>query len=271
MKKLRKEADSSNGILFAEIEPWGEPVPFGELLDNISATIQRYIVCDKGTADTAALWVVMTWVLDVVQVAPLAVITAPEKRCGKSQMLNVMGKMVYRPLQASNIKPAVLYRLIEVAQPALMLDETDTFMREDEELRGIINSGHTRESAFVFRCVGDDHTPTKFSTWGAKALSGIGKLPDTLMDRAVILQLRRKLPHEKVERLRYAEPQLFADITAKIKRCIEDNREAIRLCRPDLPEKLNDRAQDNWEPLLAIADVAGCGWSERARAAALPF
>lgn len=90
-----------------------------------------------------------------------------------------------------------------------------------------------------------------------------------MMDRAVILQLRRKLPHEKVQRLRYAEPQLFDDITAQIKRCVDDNREAIRLCRPDLPEKLNDRAQDNWEPLLAIADVAGNGWSERARAAAL--
>jgi putative DNA primase/helicase len=269
VKKFRKEADNTSGILFDEVEPWGESVPFGELLDNISGTIQRFIVCDKGTADTAALWVVMTWVMDIVQVAPLAVITAPEKRCGKSQMLNVMGKMVYRPLQASNIKPAVLYRLIEIAQPALMLDETDTFMREDEELRGIINSGHTRDSAFVFRCVGDDHVPTRFSTWGAKALSGIGKLADTLMDRAVILQLRRKLPHEKVDRLRYAEPQLFADLVAQIKRCVDDNREAIRLCRPDLPAKLNDRAQDNWEPLLAIADVAGGGWSERARAAAL--
>lgn len=269
VKKLRKEADNTSGILFEEVEPWHEPVPFGELLDNISATIHRFIVCDKGTADTAALWVAMTWVMDIVQVAPLAVITAPEKRCGKSQMLNVMGRMVYRPLQASNIKPAVLYRLIEIAQPALLLDETDTFIREDEELRGIINSGHTRDSAFVFRCVGDDHVPTRFSTWGAKALSGIGKLADTLMDRAVILQLRRKLPHEKVDRLRYAEPRLFDDLVSQIKRCIDDNREAIRLCRPDLPAKLNDRAQDNWEPLLAIADVAGGGWAERARAAAL--
>lgn len=269
VKTLRKAADNTNGINFGEVVPWDSEVPMAELLDNISATVRRFIVCDKGTADTAALWVLMTWVMDIVQVAPLAVITAPEKRCGKSQMLNVMGKMVYRPLQASNIAPAALYRVIEAHQPALMLDETDTFMRENEELRGIINSGHTRDSAYVIRCTGDDHVATQFSTWCAKALSGIGKLPDTLMDRAVILQLRRKLPHEQVDRLRYAEPQLFADLASQIKRCIDDNREAIRLCRPDLPAKLNDRAQDNWEPLLAIADVAGGGWSERARAAAL--
>lgn len=269
VKKRRKEADSNSGIDFGEVEAWGEEVPMAELLDNIAETFHRFIVCDKETADAGALWAVMTWTTDIAQVAPLAVITAPEKRCGKSQMLNVLGKMVCRPLQASNISPAALYRVVEAHQPTLLIDETDTFLRENEDMRGIINSGHTRDSAFVIRTIGDDHTPTKFSTWGAKALSGIGKLPDTIMDRAVILQLRRKLPHEKVDRLRHAEPQLFDNLASQIKRCIDDNREAIRLCRPELPAKLNDRAQDNWEPLLAIADVAGGGWSERARSAAL--
>lgn len=136
-------------------------------------------------------------------------------------------------------------------------------------MRGIINSGHTRDSAYVIRTIGDDHTPTRFSTWGAKALSGIGKLPDTIMDRSVILQLRKKLKHECADRLRYAEPQLFANLASQIKRCVDDNREAIRLCRPDLPAQLGDRQQDNWEPLLAIADIAGGDWSERARDAAL--
>ena len=129
-------------------------------------------------------------------------ITAPEKQCGKSQLLTLIGKLSNRPLVASNITTQSLFRVVEAFSPTLLIDEADSFMRENEDLRGIINSGHTRQSAFAIRCVGDNHEPTRFSTWGAKAISGIGSLPDTIMDRAIIFNLRRKLPGEEVERLR---------------------------------------------------------------------
>jgi putative DNA primase/helicase len=135
--------------------------------------------------------------------------------------------------------------------------------------RGSLNSGHTRDSAYVVRVVGDDHTPKQFSTWGAKAIAGIGHLADTLMDRSITIDLRRKLPHENVERLRYAEPGLFDTLASRLCRFASDSREAVRLARPALPDALHDRAQDNWEPLLAIADVAGGCWPEQARKAAL--
>lgn len=142
-------------------------------------------------------------------------------------------------------------------------------MKDNEELRGIINSGHTRESAYVIRTVGDSFTPTKFNTWGAKALAGIGHLADTIMDRSVVLELRRKLPNEKVDRLRYAEPDLFNNLRSKLARFAGDYSEAVRLARPHLPSCLNDRAQDNWEPLLAIAMVAGGPWTDIATRAAV--
>lgn len=151
----------------------------------------------------------------------------------------------------------------------MLLDETDAFLKENEELRGVINSGHSRDNAYVIRTVGDDHTPKRFSTWGAKALSGIGHLSDTLMDRAIILELRRKLSHESVDRLRYAEPDLFLTLTRKLARFANDYQEQVRLARPILPESLNDRQQDNWEPLLAIAECAGSEWLDRANRVAL--
>jgi putative DNA primase/helicase len=150
-----------------------------------------------------------------------------------------------------------------------MVDEADAFMRDNEELRGILNSGHTRDSAYVVRTVGEDFTPKQFSTWGAKAIAGIGHLADTLMDRAIIFDLRRKMPHEQVERLRYAEPNLFGELASRLCRFTNDHREAVRRARPELPYALHDRAQGNWEPLLAIADVAGGIWPEQARKAAL--
>lgn len=142
-------------------------------------------------------------------------------------------------------------------------------MKENEELRGLLNCGHTRDSAYVVRVVGDKHEVKQFNAWGAKALAGIGKLADTLMDRAVVLELRRKLPHENVVRLRHAAPDLFKTLSQKLARFAEDYREEVRMVRPDLPISLNDRAQDNWEPLLAIAEVAGGQWPELAKAAAL--
>lgn len=262
----RNEIDDSG---FTDVEPWEHPINPTELLNDISTIIRRFIICTKETADVAALWVSMTWLIDVIQIAPLAIITAPEKRCGKTQLLTILSKFSYRPLSASNISSASLYRCIEAWQPTLLLDETDAFLKDNEELRGVINSGHSRDNAYVIRTVGDDHTPKRFSTWGAKALSGIGHLSDTLMDRAIILELRRKLSHESVDRLRHVEPDLFVTLTRKLARFANDYREQVRLARPILPEALNDRQQDNWEPLLAISECAGSEWLDRAKRAAL--
>lgn len=269
VKGLRQEKISTEGIDFDDVEPWPHPVEPAALLSDLVAAIKRFIICPDETAHAAALWIAMTWFMDVVQVAPLAVITAPEKRCGKSQLLALLGRLVHRPLAASNITPAALFRAVDAWKPTLLVDEADAFMKDNEELRGLLNCGHTRDSAYIVRVVGDDHTPKRFNVWGAKALAGIGHLADTIMDRSIVLELRRKLPHEEVLRLRHAEPGLFDDLSAKLARFASDTRERLRRCRPDLPNALHDRAQDNWEPLLAIAEMAGGEWQQIARHAAI--
>ena len=269
VKDARKNSSDDDSSLFPEVVPWDEAINPEELLTDVAKTIQRFVVCDTETAMAAALWVAMTWFIDVINVAPIAVITAPEKRCGKTQLLSVLGKITYRPLPSSNISPAVLFRSIEKWQPTLLIDETDAFVGDNEELRGLLNAGHTRDLAFTLRCVGEDHEPKKFNLWGAKALSGIGKLPSTLMDRAIMLELRRKLQDEQAERLRHAPEDMFQTLQRKLARFAKDYSKAIHHARPDLPEELHDRAQDNWEPLLAIADTAGSGYGCLARETAI--
>lgn len=264
-----RKAEDNNSMDIQDVDPWPHPVVPARLLTEIEATIRRFIVCDRETAHAATLWTALTWLIDDVQVAPLAVITAPEKRCGKSQLLFVLGRIVRRPLTASNVSAAALFRAVDAWRPTLLVDEADAFMRENEELRGILNAGHTRESAYVVRVVGEDLMPQRFNVWGCKALAGIGHLADTVMDRSIVLELRRKLPHENVERLRHAEPGLFDELAEKLARLADDYKDAVRQARPALPPELHDRAQDNWEPLLAIADVAGGDWPEQARSAAL--
>lgn len=268
VKEARKGNDSNN-LPFVEVDPWPEPVDPARLLSDIAATIRRFIVCNEEVTHAVALWVAMTWFIDVVHVAPLAVITAPEKRCGKSQLLFLLGRLSARAITASSISPAALFRTIDAWNPTLLIDEADAFMKDNEELRGLLNSGHTRDSAYVIRTVGDNFTPTKFNTWGAKALAGIGHVADTLMDRAVILELRRKLAHEEVDRIRYAEPGLFDMLKAKLARFADDYSDKVRQARPPLPNSLNDRAQDNWEPLLAIAMTASNEWLKISTTAAL--
>lgn len=190
-------AQTADEEMFPPVDEWDCTVKPAELFNDISKLILRFIACDQPTADAATLWIVMTWMASAVQTLPIALITAPEKRCGKTQLLTVMGKLVYRSLSASNISPAALYRAIEEWAPCLLIDEVDSFLRDNEEMRGIINSGHSRENAYVLRCEGDDHKPTRFSTFCPKVLSGIGKLAGTIMDRSIILSLRRKSVTDK--------------------------------------------------------------------------
>jgi putative DNA primase/helicase len=269
VKNVRIINSGKDGSPFPKVAPWPEPVDPKELLLLIGATIRSFVVCEPETALAASLWAAMTWFMDEVNIAPLAVITAPEKRCGKTQLLSILGKISYRPLPSSNVTPAAMFRSIDKWHPTLLIDEADAFVGGNEELRGLLNSGHTRDSAFTLRCVGDNHEPKRFDVWGAKALAGIGKLADTLMDRAIVLELRRKGLDEYVDRLRHAPPIIFETLQRLLARFAVDYSSTVRAARPDIPDELNDRAQDNWEPLLAIADLAGADCGRFAREAAI--
>jgi putative DNA primase/helicase len=270
MRNEQNETDSP----FADVEPYPYPVVPGQLLDDISAAIRQFIILDIEQAHAAALWIAVCWFVDVIHCAPIGLINAPEKACGKTQLLTVLGKLVPRAAQASGISPSVLFRMIEAYRPTLLIDEVETVLtKENEDLRGLVNAGHTRDSAYVWRSVakGDDFEPRRFSVWGMKAIAGINadRLAETVTSRSIIINLRKKLPHEKVDRLRNAQYGLFENLKAKLARFADDYSVQVRDARPALPEALSDRSQDNWEPLLAIAGCAGGEWVDRATAAAL--
>jgi putative DNA primase/helicase len=273
VRATRKETAADNlpgkPLHFDDPEPWPQPVNGAELLDVIEATIRRFSVLDGPSYTAAALWIVFSHAVDFAHTAPILYLTSPEPRCGKSTLLHLLGLLVARPLPAANVTPSALFRTIEAASPTILLDEADAGLNDNEDMRGLLNSGHTRVSAFVIRIEGDNREPRKFSTWGCRAIAGIGKGAQTIMDRSVTIILRRKLPTETVEKLRHAPPAIFDTLKRKAARFVVDHTDHLKSARPELPETLNDRAQDNWEPLLAIADQAGGDWPEKARAAAL--
>jgi hypothetical protein len=130
-------------------------------------------------ADAAALWVVHAWTIDASDISPFFVLVSPTKRCGKTSMLILLMYLTPKSELASNISPSALFRYIEHTHPTLLIDEADSFVGASEEMRGILNSGHTRIAANVIRNVeiNGEHKPKRFSVWAAKAIATIRDLP----------------------------------------------------------------------------------------------
>ena len=270
--KKAKDDDTKAGraLVLHEPEPWPEPVDGAKLLDEIAAGIRRYVVFGVTAADAVALWCVGTHAFNVFTIFPRLVATSPEPRCGKTTLLDGIERLVPRPLAAANITAPALFRTIEAARPSLLLDEADTFAKENEDLRGILNSGHRRNGS-VIRVVesGKEYEPRQFSTWAPIALASIGSLPATLMDRSITVALRRRRPDEAVESLRLDRPNGLDTLARMAARWAADQLDGLRDADPAVPEGVFNRAADNWRPLLAIADAAGGNWPERARSTAV--
>jgi putative DNA primase/helicase len=269
-KQQAHSHDEASALPHWKVDPWADAVPGAELLADMRKEFERYIVLPPGAADTLSLWVLHAWTIDAGDISPFLVLASPTKRCGKTSVLIVLCYLTPRSELASNISASALFRYVEEARPTLLIDEADSFLKADEAMRGILNSGHTRAAAYVIRSVetNGDHKPKRFSTWTPKAIAAIGELADTLRDRAVILQLQRKPRTAKVARLRKRDSDEFALLRRKAARWAADNFDKLRDPDPEIPDVLDDRAADNWRPLLAIADLAGDAWPRRAREAA---
>ena len=267
------EKGQGAALTWTDPEPWPDPVDGAELLDELVAVIRRYVVVPEVAAQAAALWVLLTHCLGYILVAVRLVLTSPTRECGKTRLLTLLSALVRRPLSASSVTPAVLFRVVEAHAPTLMLDEVDNArLNENAELRALLNSGHSRGTAYVLRTVGEDHEPRQFSTWCAIALAAIGNLPDTVTSRGVVLRLQRKPRGVAVSRLR--EARLHADLEPlrrRLTRWAADHGSAVGDADPDLPPALDGREADNWGALVALADAAGGEWPGAARRAALAF
>lgn len=265
-----EKAKQGQDLHLDDPEPWPEAVDGAALLNAIATLLRTFVVFgDPKYADALALWILHTYAMDLWFISPLAVVNSPTMQCGKTTLLQIVAHLVSRALATSNITPAALFRAVEKYRPTLILDEAETFLKDNDELRGLVNAGHTRKTAIVIRTVGESHDPAAFSTWCAKFLALIGRLPGTLMDRAIVIPMRRRLAGERVERLRLDQlERRCLPLQRQAVRWVADQTGALSQTDPDMPPALRDRPADNWRTLVAIADVAGGDWPLRSRAAA---
>ena len=248
------------------------------MLDEAHKALTRYVVfpCPEA-ADAAALYAAATHAMPRLEFASRLVIKSPVKRCGKSRLLDVLAQLVARPLTTSDISAAALVRSIpDEDPPTIMLDEADAIFgkalkgdEKAEHLRGILNAGFGRDRPYkrwdiTTRSVED------CPTFAMAVIAGIGSMPDTIEDRAVIVTLRRKSPAERAAkyRLRRDKPKVTA-VGDRLAAWVTPNADALGEAEPVMPPGLNDRAEDVWESLIAVADLAGGSWPRRARHAAV--
>ena len=88
--KLRDEAAEAQcgkPLLFSTVDPWPNPVDGAELLDALADSARRYMTLPEYVEVTLPLWAVFTHAMQAAQTAPILAITAPEKRCGKTTVL----------------------------------------------------------------------------------------------------------------------------------------------------------------------------------------
>ncbi len=265
-KKKRKETEEQRNhlFLFQAPESWPNEVSGVALLASMETLFSRYLVLPKGASTLMSLWTLHTYCFDSISLSPFLTFTSPTKQCGKSTAMDLLGALAHKVLLVSNASPSAIYRAIEKWQPTLLFDEGDAFIRNNEDIRCILNASHKKRGASVLRCVGDDHEPKLFKVWAPKALATIGRLQSTLMDRSIVIEMQRKRLTDKAEPLEdeMLDGPEFENLRRQCVRWADDNLEAVRKARPSMRHDLNDRVADNWRTLMKVAEIAG--WREQA-------
>ncbi|WP_433057074.1 DUF3631 domain-containing protein [Dactylosporangium sp. CS-033363] len=244
-----------------------------DILDALHRTLTRYVVLPSAEAvDAVALWIAATHAQAAWAHAPRLVIRAPEKRCGKSRLLDIVEGTSCNPLITVNASPAAVYRAIGTDEPpTLLVDEADTIFGgknadANEDLRGLLNAGHQRNRPAI-RWDNNTHRLEKIPTFAMAALAGIGAMPDTIEDRAVVVRMRRRMAGETVAPYRHRrDGPALRQLAADLFQWLRGHLDTLERAEPAMP--LEDRAADTWEPLIAVADLADGSWPTRGRTAA---
>jgi hypothetical protein len=260
MAHMRREpvlTDEARAILFGKVGDGSK------LLSVLEGYIRRYVVLPAAAYLPIALWAIATHTAERFDCFPYLALISAAKRSGKTRLAEVLETLVRRPWRGTAPSPAALYRMLEQA-PTLMLDEVEALNGKNKSettqiLLAVLNAGH-RKGATIPRCEPPTNKVKMFPVYGPKLFAAIGRLPDTLMDRSIIIHMKRRKKAQQVERFRQVRA------TAEAKRIHDGVVRFVQLHRADIDRAyqhvldtdlafLNDRDADLWTPLFAICTV----------------
>lgn len=240
------------------------------LFYRINTYLRRFIYfVDPKYSELLSVWIMGTYIFSLFQYFPYLHLKA-EKRSGKTLLMDAMSKIAFNGELVTNITEASLFRDIQANRITLFLDEVERMRKIDKDLHGslmmILNSGFNYNGT-VKRTekFNDQFIVKNYSSYSPKVFAGINEIDDVLKDRTIPIPILRKTKNEKVERFKIdknLEKEIFEIVQDSFlfglfyAKQLNDymNQPKIDLAKT-LPEELNDREKDIFEPLFAIASV----------------
>jgi hypothetical protein len=247
-------------------------------LDRIDHFIRRFLILPNESDYTiVSLWIAHTYFTHKIKTTPRLAIISPEYGCGKSRVLEVLESLTFKGEKLDHHTRSYLMRTVDLIReefsrsPTLLIDEIDSVFRknseEGEATRAFANTGY-RATGFYGITEGDSKkTPTKFKTFAPMALAGKGEvLPESVMTRAVIIRLQRRMGNEYIEDfltdlVAFEAEELREELLGWSDYCAQE----ISTLNPDLP--VRDRDKEVWLPLFIVAHLADEAWIKRAEIA----
>jgi len=238
------------------------PTEPSDLIGGIERYIRRFCVLPGAAYLPLSVWCAATYLLDRFDCFPYLALLSPAKRCGKSRVLEVLEILCAKPWRGTAPTAAALYRMME-NRPTLLLDEVEVLRgkqvsESQQAILAVLNAGH-RKGATVPRCDGPKNELKFFPVYGPKAFACIGKLPDTLTDRSIMITMQRRTLDQKIERFLFGRAKADADPTIEaLALWAGEHDEDVRTAYESLPDLawLSDRDADLWMPLFAVCGVA---------------
>jgi hypothetical protein len=258
-------------------KPSVPPPSTAAILEEVKSSIRRFVILPSEEALIGvSLWTLHTWAIEAAHATPYLLVVSPVMRSGKTRLVETLACLVANPWAISNPTEAILFRKLHQGGVTMLVDEVDALFRSSQErtepIRSVLNSG-TRRGSTIPRCKGDTFEVVDFEVFAAKALFGIdegNRIPATIRDRSIEISMKRKTSDEPIERFIHRKALALLEPTReRLFSWAEANIEQLQATEPKLPESLNDRAAEGWEPLFAIADLSGPEWGKEARDAAI--
>jgi hypothetical protein len=245
--------------------PWDHKVDGKELLKELEALVCKHIYISPDYALAAVLWCIWTYLVseNFVTKAPHLGITGASWRVGKTRLLDLLELLVWKAFGVGRLSEAALYRLIAQEAPTLLMDEFHKLLLKYPNLLDLMLTAYDRGKKVVL-FNSETHAIDQFSCWSAKAITFLGSLDPQLRDRIIEIFLERKPKGEKRAKLRETPVEVFEILRRKILRWVTDNLDKIKAFKTVDLDVGNDRATDNWEFLLAIANAIGKECFDRA-------
>ena len=213
----------------------------------------------SGTASTLALWVMLTYAYPAWPAVPYLYLGGPAGS-GKTRVFEVLSRLVFRPLQSSNMTGPALFRTLHSKGGTLLYDEAERLKQSTPdvgEVRSMLLAGYKRGGrATRLEPVGDTFRTVEFEVYGPKALACIRGLPEALSSRCIPVMMFRAdktspKPRRRIDGHAERWRALRADLHAL---ALEYGPNFLDLAgRGHVCPAMSGRQYELWQPLLALA------------------